>query len=78
MNKIKTEGGPDEQVCLSFCSNFYDYQECRQVCLTLSGTNTSLFRRAMLQGMKDGLPEDVAHLFAAGAVWGYLQYRKGY
>jgi hypothetical protein len=77
MTKPKTAGGPDEQVCLNYCRSFYDYEECRQVCLSASGTNTSLFRRAMRQAAADGLPEEYAHLFAAGAVWGYVQYRKG-
>ncbi len=77
MPRIKTESGPDEQMCLSFCQNFYEYAECRKVCLSISGANTSFFIRAKRQGESDGLPEDMASLFAAGAVWGYVQYRKG-
>ena len=76
MTRPKTQGGPDEQVCLSYCRSFYDYEECKQVCLSLSHQNSSLFIRARRQAEADGLPEEFQTLFAAGAVWGYVQYRK--
>lgn len=60
-----------DQVCITYCSSFYDYEECKQVCLSTSPRNLSLYRRALLQAKQDGLSEQHQHLFAAGAVWSW-------
>ena len=63
-------------LCITYCASFYDYEECKKVCLTTSGKNLSLFRRALKQAEDDGLNETHQHIFAAGAVWAWSESRK--
>lgn len=65
-----------ELVCVTYCASFYDYDECREVCLSSSGKNLSLFRRALLQAEEDGLNDEHQHIFAAGAVWAWADARR--
>lgn len=69
-------GDETEQECITYCEQFYDYEECRTVCLSVSSQNKSLFRRALLQAEGDGLNEQHQHIFAAGAVWAWAESRK--
>ena len=61
---------PDKQtICLSYCQQFYDYEECRKVCLELSPINRSLFIKAVYFAERAGFSDIHARLFAAGAAW---------
>jgi hypothetical protein len=63
----------DEQVCLTYCESFYDYEACRTVCLAVSHKNLSLFVQARRQAENAGLNEEHALVFAAGAVSEFLR-----
>lgn len=71
MNQDQQKTTLENALCIDQCEQFYDYQECRKLCLSISPHNTSLYRRALLQAERDGLNELHRQLFAAGAVWGW-------
>ena len=65
---------PEEKICTTFClDNTRDATACERICLSSSPANPSLYVRALRRAQEDGLQEPHRHIFAAGAVWAWLE-----
>lgn len=71
---IPAANTPEERICTTWCEeNSTDGAACRTVCLNVKERNHGLYHRALWRAQVDGLAEPHAHIFAAGAVWSWLE-----